>query len=49
MKTACKEQSKAIMYAHFVISVILKAVLYYEIEVLQFKKYVSVGVVCQGI
>jgi len=38
MKTACKEQGKPIMYTHFVIRVILKAVLYCKNEVLQFKK-----------
>jgi len=40
MKTARKEQDKAIMYAHFVIRVILKAVLYYKDEALQFKRSV---------
>jgi len=34
MKTAHKEQGKAVMYAHFVIRVILKAVLYYKNEVI---------------
>jgi len=37
MKTACKEQGKAVMYVHFVIRVVLKAVLYYKDEVFQFK------------
>jgi len=40
MKNAHKEQVKAVMYAHFVIIVVLKAVLYYKHEALLFKKYV---------
>jgi len=40
VKTAYKEQGKVIMYVHFVIRVVLKAVLYYKDETLQFKKYV---------
>jgi len=38
--TAHKEQGKAVIYAHFVIRVVLKAVLYYKNEALQFKKCV---------
>jgi len=38
--TGHKEQGKAVIYAHFVIRVVLKAVFYYKNEVLQFKKCV---------
>jgi len=38
MKTARKEQGKAVMYAHFVIRIVLEAMLYYKDEALQFKK-----------
>jgi len=37
VKTTHKEQGKAVMYARFVIRVVLRAVLYYKDKALQFK------------
>jgi len=40
MQIASKKQGKAVMDVPFVIRVILKAMLWYKDEMLQFKKYI---------